>query len=479
MLAAASASSAKKTEQAHERQARRAREAPERAEKMLDAIALASELSIEAMDVTAAELSKLDPETREKMVKTMRQVLMLSQDVSDQTEVALRPLMGEKARSSRAGHLSALSEKIGQRPTRTWEEEWEALTNETLDMSPWLKGNAAVELDIKAKTERLEGQIVDLEKEGWPRERAVVFLLLATRKAALARAMRDGDRTYAASIYKLGDTIFEQHDVGCVEEMMYSHVEGLAGLAFNEPKWSDLTVPDHTGFRGITAASLVAADSDPERFTDEGHCAYDFKAGKLVAQDSDVVGFMPQPASQDGAHSAVGQGQGYCVYPPNTLFRLREIKEPGTWEAPGGTRPKQRLLVVTGTYKSSAPIEKDVTNAGKMCVQLSYGTRTTFVSGLEDVMQLQTLSLEDEWNRDYSWSDWRGASYTYRGEWSYVIGNAVRKEGCTPGTRDDANHGKSVEQFVSEVNDFVKGRVCTRHHRPCDVALASCGGPSL
>ena len=35
---------------------------------------------------------------------------------------------------------------------------------------------------------------------------------------------------------------------------------------------------------------------------------------------------------------------------------------------------------------------------------------------------------------------------------------AVRKEACTPGTRDDRNHGKTPEDFLRQCNDFIQQR---------------------
>jgi hypothetical protein len=43
------------------------------------------------------------------------------------------------------------------------------------------------------------------------------------------------------------------------------------------------------------------------------------------------------------------RGSDTGVFPPNTLFRLKEIRRPGEWEAPGDESvfPNQRLLVCT------------------------------------------------------------------------------------------------------------------------------------
>ena len=62
------------------------------------------------------------------------------------------------------------------------------------------------------------------------------------------------------------------------------------------------------------------------------------------------VGFESAREDANGyAHAALMFTAQYGAFPHNTLFRLREIREPGTWTAPGGVRPRQRLLVVTAT----------------------------------------------------------------------------------------------------------------------------------
>lgn len=73
------------------------------------------------------------------------------------------------------------------------------------------------------------------------------------------------------------------------------------------------------------------------------------------------------------------------------------------------------------------------------------------------------LTMAQEFSREYSWTDWKGASYTLHGEWEYVNGPAVSKPGCTPGHRDEQNHGVTVERFLRRANDVIaKGREALR-----------------
>ena len=90
-----------------------------------------------------------------------------------------------------------------------------------------------------------------------------------------------------------------------------------------------------------------------------GHKGKDDKTGQLlpVAQSegkpSDVVCFRSAAADDVGEHEALMTADDIGCFPPNTLYRLVEEKEPGAWEAPGGVRPQVKLLVVKATYLSS------------------------------------------------------------------------------------------------------------------------------
>jgi hypothetical protein len=56
--------------------------------------------------------------------------------------------------------------------------------------------------------------------------------------------------------------------------------------------------------------------------------------------------------------------------------------------------------------------------------------------------------MEQEFGRDVEWTDWAGKTYSLRAEWSYVNGPATRKANCTPGLRDDKNHGMMPDDFL-------------------------------
>ena len=91
-------------------------------------------------------------------------------------------------------------------------------------------------------------------------------------------------------------------------------------------------------------------------------------------------------------------------------------------------------------------------------VSLQYASRQAFVKGLDDIITRPLLTLEQEFTRDYAWTDYKGASYTLREEWEYVNGPAVPATDKTPGTRDKDNGGVTLQQFCDRINDHIAKR---------------------
>ena len=183
---------------------------------------------------------------------------------------------------------------------------------------------------------------------------------------------------------------------------------------------------------------------------------------QLELRTSDVICFESQPDDEHGAHSAIALGtEERGAFPPNTLFRLKKIEGPGEWEAPGGVRPRQRLLTVTATYQPprAGPSASGV--ASKLCgtlVTLQYGSKAKFIAGLDDLLARPMVSMAHEFEREGVWTDWQGVEYSLRAEWGYVNGAAVAAAGCTPGTRDAENDGKTPHDFLREANAFIRAR---------------------
>ena len=176
-----------------------------------------------------------------------------------------------------------------------------------------------------------------------------------------------------------------------------------------------------------------------------------------------MVCFEPAKDDDNGVHSPIMIDPYNGCFPPNTLYRLKRVIAAGEWEAAGtGVYPRQRLLVVTATWRPpTAGLLSADRGGGKLCgaaVNLSYSRREAFVRGLDDLIAKPALSMANEFAASLLWTDWKGAEYSLKHEWAYVNGAATRLAGCTPGIRDDRNHGKRPEAFLAEVNEYILER---------------------
>jgi len=183
---------------------------------------------------------------------------------------------------------------------------------------------------------------------------------------------------------------------------------------------------------------------------------------RLEPAQSDVVCFESLPAHSQGqpTFSSTIQTHGDSgVFPPNTLFRLKSVIQPGEWVAPGGTRPRQRLLVVTAVFKTEGGAwtrDADSKFVGSS-VTFTYGGRDMFVKGIDDVIKAPVLRLVDEFTRDFTWHDWKNQKYSLKEEWHYVNGCATT-QGCTAGARDLQHIGMEPRDFLAKVNAYIRAR---------------------
>eukprot|EP00966_Prymnesium_polylepis_P098392 2278515-Prymnesium_polylepis.1 len=392
--------------------------------------------------------------------------------------------------SSRAGYLRCLNELIGEAPAGvSWDDEepwfelrtiairimtdderrkfWETWSPDFQDADrlEWLKQTNAPEL-IQRRFR--QSSIDDLIKRGWAKGDARCYAMLSHQGPALAEAMRQQPPQAAACVYALCDCIWRNRKGPSSDDalppMLFRHLRGFNSLARVDPKWEKLETPDRTGFRGLCSNGITVADCDPDNFGQDGYRRRFAQGGeiKYITEDSPVVGFVSRDEDATGAHSAVlTYTETTGMFPPNTLFRLKEVKEPGTWRAPGNVYPKQWLLVVTATF---LPPPRDYTigvsgeATAKLCpapITLSYGNRASYTDGIDELISKPLLTLEQEFGREYTWQDWKGVSYSLKDEWKYVNGPAVTKMDCTPGTRDKDNNGLKPEAFRKKGNDWI------------------------
>lgn len=91
-------------------------------------------------------------------------------------------------------------------------------------------------------------------------------------------------------------------------------------------------------------------------------------------------------------------------------------------------------------------------------ITLQYGSRAAYHAGLRDVTDRPVVSMDREFARDMTWRDHMGVEYSLRGEWAYVTGAAIARDGCSAGFRDEANEGKLPRTFLDETNAFIRRR---------------------
>ena len=383
--------------------------------------------------------------------------------------------------TSRAGHLHTLDDLIGERPTdRTWKDEWVPMKMESNRRQG--KAHMADEAYVR-EHESLDSTVHSLQSAigratavGWPTERAEILRVLSNPavNAILARALAHRDDSYAASTHALFNAIHAQRlsqlsEHKALPTRLYWNRSGYDSLADRDPTWAlhQVEAGDSTGFHGLSCPSLVTATCGASNAFDERGFIQRRrgKDGEYVyeTQDSDVVCIETAVDDEFGCHSPVMTSATSGVFPPNCLFRLKEVLQPGAWDCPvAGLRPMQRLLVFAATYRPPVAISEGAEGVGaKLCgtsVSLSYADRKAFVGGLDDILARPVLTMELEFDREMSWTDWHDVRYCARAEYAYVCGPAVEKAECTPGTRDANNSGKTREDFLEEVNAFIKGR---------------------
>ena len=429
---------------------------------------------------------------RDRTIEELRGFLLPSHVyLVSQTQTALEALIEPPPSTSRAGKTKGLGELIGG-PRGSWLDEWVPLNVEGFALSG--RDNLANEAYCKANSpERVKGNfkatIDGLVERGWPQERAEVYCLLGSAANAMCTALRERSPRYASSTYALCDALWAQRDTNALAPPphFYWHLRGKWSLSEEDPTWEKLLLPDETGFRGLTCSALVLAERAPPAFDEGGFKARIAEGNNMRYElmDSEVVCFESELDDEFGAHSAVlTTSARQCAFPPNTQFQLKEIKEPGEWEAPKDTPafgssmgggpsvyPQQRLFVVTATYQepradSTGRIAQQLASlAPKLCcgaAAMGFGRRDAFMAGLDGLTDCPLLTMKDEFSRSTPWVDGAGKTHRLPEQWEYVNGPAHKKpaafEGGATAMRDADNEGKLPKDFLKEANDFITHR---------------------
>jgi len=415
-----------------------------------------------------AELREQYGDNKEHLIAALRELLLNgAADVEEAlNELQMHVKVGEA--TSRAGYLRSLEEQIGPKPLkRGWEDEWVEMYVENVrhrqgePTEDDIRKHSPEQLKLKYKASS-----ASMEAAGWPRERAELVMLMASMVPSIGAAMRERSGRYAAATYALSEALHAQlREAGEPPPMMFKQRTGPYSLTQDDPAWENLEEPDRTGFCGLTSTAPLYATRDPNGIGSDGYQRYSRSRGKYEVIDSDVIGFESLPTDEHGCHAAIlRQAEPFIkgIYPPNTLFRLKKVLDPGFWTSPfdASVYPKCRLLVVTATFRPPHTADAEQGGHGKMCDTvrtLSYGTRAAFITGMDDVTAKTTLTMAQELKRDITWVDWKGVTYKLDEEYRYVLGPAT-PAAKTPGERDANNSGKTLEQFLREVNEFIRKR---------------------
>lgn len=122
----------------------------------------------------------------------------------------------------------------------------------------------------------------------------------------------------------------------------------------------------------------------------------------------------------------------------------------------------QRLLIVTATYRAPTLDTVHTEEVGsKMCsrpVTLTYGSRSSYAAGLPSEIWTPVLTLQQEFERKLSWTDWKHVTHRDIDCLHYVSGPARMLRNQTAGTRDEHNDGMTPEQFKDRVNSHIRKR---------------------
>ena len=340
--------------------------------------------------------------------------------------------------TSRTGYLKSLEELIGPNKLQTssrreWMLEWRQMYMEYQNMEIAKKTKITVSSstvenngdmadmkecvdsdnydweEIESEFEEMfEPSIVWRTEQGWERDAAEAYTWLSSIEARnpMGRALRECSSRYAKSTYALNRAL-GQRKAACPDKlppMAYRNLKGYGSLCDDDEKWAQIEEPDPNGFRGLTTTVLCRPVWGGNYFNAQGFVA---QGSSKPFEESPIVRFLSEDDDEHGFHSGLSVYTTSTAFPPNTLFALKRVYEPGTWDGPGGIRINQRLLEVTATYRLNKSDSSDerATGGPKLCgdiVMLSYASRRTYIRGLSDVLDKPLLTMEQEWSRNMS-----------------------------------------------------------------------------
>jgi len=485
----------------------------------------------QALDHAKAVAMALHDGDNELAINRLRDVLIASGDCQRKTTSMLSELVKQGLPTSRTHFLKALTDIV--KPTgRRWDDpeqgEWARLVLDGLlhgDIRTQGKlADLLEEDDVRTYEDEAAavawvrdkfppavalvncGGADSLTQQGWAKEPAETFRVLEVfGKAAISRALKQHDSRFAASSFAMVSALIarkRQNDserehtaqgTAVTSPKLYINLMGERGLTALDPSWLNIERPDNTGFRGLTCHALITADCRREKWSSEGITTSEINrdTGERVFKpvDSDIVCFESGSSDAGGEHhAAIMISSRNGAFPPNTLFKLKGVHEKGFYpETEKGERitvkggaaklfVRRRLLTVTATYKVlPSDIRSRCEGTAKHCGStrtLVYGTRASYIAGNEEILGKPVLTMEQECQRAWEFEDWKGVKYRLDSEWQYVSGVAKQKEDCTAGVRDNGNEGKTVDDFVDQINSHIEERRRLGHGRELPTEFA-------
>jgi len=415
-----------------------------------------------------------------------------------------------KEAANRSGYLLSLDEVVGRAPTdRTWRDEWMELNLELARTSgfdieatrPKLEPGGKFHYDTKLAN--YEHQVSYKTATGWSVEDAEAHVALSGAcSPVLAESIKTGETRFAASCHAIYSALVQAAKLQTTTPpTCYSWIHGKGGLNEIDHKFASLEVPDANGFRGLTCAGEISCIGPTQTFDISEMFPRDgakpqrreMSGGQATFKDldGDVVAFISRPEDNAGLHSVINTGgAGSYRVPPQCLVVFKRYHSAGTWEvetASGAVRPDCGCFEVHITYviPKDGHLHDETVTGDKFVpsvTSLTFGDRKLYARGRKEIEnQPLPLSLREEWQRDDTWTDRGGMSFSAAAELAYVLGVAgVQPSGggfrhtvCLrtfAGVRDAEHVGDTLADFLSKANEHVT-RAAETMGMPLDARL--------
>lgn len=262
------------------------------------------------------------------------------------------------------GTDATLEAVVGPPPARSWRDEWVAMRSEQLRLEGD-SGNATRKncgpggqegMEKWAKTRR-DGIRFKLG-HGWSQEDAEGYTLITgCNRAALARAVRERDTVYAASMHLVlrslaaGATRME-----APAPPLYYVLCGQHGLATADAAWAVLLQPDVApGLSFVTTSPALGRDDKKCIPNPSGyHERMIDRSGSPAGYDlqvSPVVRFVSAAAEGEVLRTLVNVAPSRWELPPLATVTLQRIDPPGAWGAHGAPKVDRTLYTVSVSWR--------------------------------------------------------------------------------------------------------------------------------